>query len=90
MDGRAVGLVAALLATLGLLTARAGRAADPPPRPDAQMLLDLELLREADLARDRSVLTRLRLLERMRLLESLPVLESQTQPAPPAPAKEVK
>ena len=82
-------LAAALVAVLGLVTARHARAADPAgPQPDAQMLLDLDLLKETDLKKDRGFFTRMRMLERMPLLESLPVLESQTQ-APPPP-KEVK
>lgn len=80
---------AVLAVALGLVSVRGAGAADRDPKPDAQLLLDLDLLREADLARDGSLLTRMGLLERMRLLESLPVLESPSAP-PPAPAKEVK
>lgn len=58
------------------------------PKPDAQMLLDLDLLRDADLARDRSLLARMRLIERLRMLEALPALDSETQTE--TPPKEVR
>ncbi len=83
-------LALGLLGAVGLVTARAGRAADGAGQPpDARMLLDLDLLKEADLARDRGVLTRMQILERMRLLERLPALESQPQPRTSVP-KEAK
>jgi hypothetical protein len=89
MTRRSASLAALLVGLAGaMLTLPATAQPAVDPKPDAQMLLDLDLLKDADLARDRSLLTRMGLIERLRVLETLPVLDSQTQTG--SPRKEVK
>ena len=88
MRRRSGGLAVLLVGVISASVAPADAQQPVNPKPDAQMLLDLDLLRDADLARDRSFLTRMRLIERLRMLETLPVLDSQTQTE--APPREVR
>jgi hypothetical protein len=86
-----------LTAALGLAAIVAGPAAageEPPPVPDAQLLLDLDLLiqaepQERDLMRRMSLVERLRVLELFRYLDARPAVapaEPRTPLPPPPPA----
>ncbi len=88
MPRRSTGLAVLLVGAISASLAPADAQQPGNPKPDAQMLLDLDLLKDADLTRDRSFLTRMRLIERLRMLETLPVLDSQTQTE--APPREVR
>ena len=85
-----------LATALGLAALVAGAAVggeEPPPVPDAQLLLDLDLLiqaepQERDLMRRMSVVERLRVLEVFRYLDARPAAgpaEPRTPPPPPPP-----
>lgn len=52
------------------------------PKPEAEMLLDLDLLKDTDLGRDRDLLRRLPVLERLGVLERLRLLESEAPVTP--------
>jgi hypothetical protein len=83
-----------LAAALGLAALVGGPAAageEPPPVPDAQLLLDLDLLMQAepqerDLIRRMSVVERLRLLELFRYLDARPAVAPAEPRTPPSPS----
>src|SRR5215470_5582118 len=70
----------------GAAASSSGAAEGAAPRPDAQMLLDLDLLRGTDLKRERELYTRMPILEKMRTLEYLPALENDPRPTRSGPA----